>query len=99
MARMESGAVGHNLNDFSMKFFFQPIYTDSLKLGIFWQKFTFKSLNQAKPNLAGVITFKGYVRQPHSPSWPLLRIEFGLAWFNDLNVNFCQNMPNFSESV
>jgi len=23
------------INDFSMKFFFQPIYTDSLKLGIF----------------------------------------------------------------
>ena len=47
--------------DFSLKYFFQPIYTDYANYAYFVKKITFKSfplsklLNQIKPNLAGMV--------------------------------------------
>ena len=55
--------------DFSVKFFFQPIYTDYANQPYF--EITFKSSlkpqNQIKANLAGVVPFQYCVQQPCPP--------------------------------
>ena len=89
---------------FSVKFFFQPIYTDYANWAYFDKKITFKSsplklLNQIKPNLAGMVPrwvpFKIVSDSPALHSrWPLLlKIEISSNGQNCPILS--QNVPKF----
>ena len=89
---------------FSVKYFFQPIYTDYANLAYFDKTSHIKSsplkpLNQIKPNLAGMVPgwvpFKIVSDSPALHSrWPLLlKIEISS---NGLNCSILsQNVPKF----
>jgi hypothetical protein len=58
--------------DFSVKFFFQQIYTDYANWAYYDKRSHLKSsplkpLNQAKANFPWVVPFQYCVRQPHPP--------------------------------
>ena len=78
---MEMSSLAY-IPDFSVNFFFQPIYTDYANWAYFDKRSHLKScslkpLNQVKPNLAGWVPFKIVFDSPalHSRWLLLLEIE------------------------